>query len=100
LTPDAARRKLAMVNLGSGVLGTFAWQANTDRARGIPAGILLLHSGHSMLIVWADLDHPSAGGVPRVELITLKPLSIVDTLQCASCPMIGRITEDRWVPDA
>lgn len=99
MTAPVDRRRLTTLDLG-GMRGTFAWRPETDRSRGIPAGIAVTHGGHMMVVLWAELEHPAGVGLPRVELVTLKPLTIADTLQCSSCPLIGRIIEDRWVPDA
>lgn len=95
-----ARRGLHKVELGEDMVATFAWRPSTDRKSGIPSGILLSHGTrhrHATLIIWSAIDTE-----PRrvVEVLSLKPLTITDTLECAVCPLRGRIIDDRWVPDA
>lgn len=101
---SAVGRKLHSLNLGGGMLGTFAWQHGVDRDKGIPSGIVIGHgdtySPHCLTALWAmplDATPEVAASNALVALESLRPLTITDELVCPACGLRGRIVEDRWV---
>lgn len=58
----------------------------------IPAGVMLDHGDHKMLVPWA-------GDYPRVfTLDSLLPLTVVGSIDCSTCGASGQITDGAWVP--
>lgn len=78
----------------SGMTGRWVWM----EPRGIlPAGVVLDHGDHNVMIAWATY----AGGPARNMLVTLEslvPLTILEDVRCGVCGSTGRIVEGAWLP--
>ena len=62
--------------------------------RSIPAGVLINHGDHNLLIAWAPLHH----NLPVASLESLVPLTVSGTITCRICGRRGRIARNHWLP--
>jgi hypothetical protein len=82
------------LNLGAAT-GVFLW-SREDAA--LPAGVVLDHGDHSLLVPWAVCDAAGVDGVV-FTLDSLVPLTVVEPVSCCLCAAAGRIVDGAWVPE-
>lgn len=68
--------------------------ADSPRVGAIPAGVIIDHGEHTMILTWVDL--PVTDG--RLTLESLQPLTIVEPVHCSACNITGKIERGAWVP--
>lgn len=81
-------------------VGTHTQLTRHPATRGInqiPAGVILDHGDHSLLVAWGV---PASGeSQPAFTLDSLRPLTVVETLTCGHCGVRGRIEQGAWLKE-
>ena len=87
------------LNLG-GCRAAWVWATADDphgeampRTGAIPAGLLVDHDSHSLLISWVPLELSPE----TVTLESLNPLTIRETVRCIACDRKGMIKGGAWL---
>lgn len=91
-----------VMNIG-GQSATWVWGTRDDvhgeavpRTGTIPAGLLVDHGDHLLLVPWAEV-----GGMrPEVTLESLQPLTLGGVVRCPTCGKVGRVERGAWLPEA
>lgn len=85
---------LDVLHLGGPV--TWLWAKAADTEKDLPAGIMIDHGTHNMLVTWIPVS-----GAPHAQftLDSLVPLTVVEPVRCTLCPRWGRIVEGAWLPE-
>lgn len=71
--------------------------ADEPRIGAVPAGMLIDHGDHTLLVPWVALD-----GVDVVPftLDSLLPLTLLERVACAICGDAGFVRAGAWVPES
>lgn len=85
---------LPVLNLGGP--STWLWSKDADTEKDLPAGVVVDHGDHRMLVSWVPVGGESAAAFTLDSLI---PLTVVEPVRCTLCPRRGRIVEGVWLPE-
>jgi hypothetical protein len=86
--------QLPVLHLGGPA--TWLWAKDADVETDLPAGVVVDHGDHKMLVSWVPTGGASASAFTLDSLI---PLTVVEPVRCTLCPLQGRIVEGKWLPE-